>query len=187
MARLLFIDTETGGLDPEKHSLLSIGVVVWDSQRGCIFSREYRLKNDEYHATKEAMKINKISSSDDINRLSGSTIIQHFKSIKDEFFTESKEIPLAGHNTAFDIRFLRQMFKINHRSYENMFSHRVVDTYSILKYLQDAGVLHDCITSSAQAFKYFGITVNGRHTALGDAYATMQLYEELLKLMNHSV
>ncbi len=28
--KLLFIDTETGGLDPDKHSLLSIAMVVWE-------------------------------------------------------------------------------------------------------------------------------------------------------------
>lgn len=44
MARLLFIDTETGGLDPEKHSLLSVGFVVWDSVLGECYSAEYRLK-----------------------------------------------------------------------------------------------------------------------------------------------
>ena len=44
MARLLFIDTETGGLNPEKHSLLSVGFVVWDSVLGECYSAEYRLK-----------------------------------------------------------------------------------------------------------------------------------------------
>ena len=44
MARLLFIDTETGGLDPEKHSLLSVGFVVWDSVLDECYSAEYYQK-----------------------------------------------------------------------------------------------------------------------------------------------
>jgi DNA polymerase-3 subunit epsilon len=28
--RFLVIDTETGGLQPEMHSILSLGAVVWD-------------------------------------------------------------------------------------------------------------------------------------------------------------
>ena len=64
MARLLFIDTETGGLDPEKHSLLSVGFVVWDSALGECCSAEYHLKNENYCITKTAQKINKLTDSD---------------------------------------------------------------------------------------------------------------------------
>ena len=63
---------------------------------------------------------------------------------------------------------------------EKLFSHRSVDTYSIIKYLSDCEILPDEINSSAKAFKYFSITVNGRHTALGDARATMQLYSKMI-------
>ena len=41
-------------------------------------------------------------------------------------------------------------------------------------------LLPNKINSSAKAFKYFGIPVSGRHTALGDAGATMQLYVNLI-------
>lgn len=46
--RLLFIDTETGGLDPHKHSLLTIGVVVWDEKLGELYSDEYAVFSDTY-------------------------------------------------------------------------------------------------------------------------------------------
>ena len=42
--RLLFIDTETGGLDPQKHSLLSLALVVWE-KREILDSKEF-LIND---------------------------------------------------------------------------------------------------------------------------------------------
>ena len=159
MARLLFIDTETGGLDPEKHSLLSVGFVVWDSALGECCSAEYHLKNENYCITKTAQKI------------------------KETYFADYAAIPLAGHNTQFDVQFIKKMFKDNHRSFDNMFLHRIVDTYSILKFLQDAGIITDGINSSAQAFKFFEITVDGRHTALGDARATMRLYEKMIQLL----
>ena len=57
--RLVFIDTETGGTDPHKHSLLSIGIVVWDKTLGIIAEKEYFVKNTRYYVTKEAQKINK--------------------------------------------------------------------------------------------------------------------------------
>ena len=106
-----------------------------------------------------------------------------FEEIKETYFADYAAIPLAGHNTQFDVQFIKKMFKDNHRSFDNMFLHRIVDTYSILKFLQDAGIITDGINSSAQAFKFFEITVDGRHTALGDARATMRLYEKMIQLL----
>ena len=184
MARLLFIDTETGGLDPEKHSLLSVGFVVWDSVLDECYSAEYYLKNENYRITKTAQRINKLTDSDFNDSIAPQTLIKKFEEIKEVYFTDYVAIPLAGHNTQFDVQFIKKMFKDNHRSFDNSFLHRIVDTYSILKFLQDAGIIIDTISSSAQAFKYFGITVEGRHTALGDAKATMRLYEKMLQLLH---
>lgn len=183
MARLLFIDTETGGLDPEKHSLLSVGFVVWDSALGECCNAEYHLKNENYCITKTAQKINKLTDSDFTNAVIPQDLIKKFEEIKETYFADYAAIPLAGHNTQFDVQFIKKMFKDNHRSFDNMFLHRIVDTYSILKFLQDAGIITDGINSSAQAFKFFEITVDGRHTALGDARATMRLYEKMIQLL----
>lgn len=183
MGRLLFIDTETGGLDPEKHSLLSVGFVVWDSIEGICSCAEYRLKSDRYSVTKTAQKINKLMQSDFEDAITPLDLIQKIEEIKEVFFYDCAAIPLAGHNTQFDVQFIKKMFKDNRRSFDNLFSHRIVDTYSILKFLQDGGLIKESISSSAQAFKFFGIQVSGRHTALGDALATAKLYERLLQVL----
>ncbi len=179
--RLLFIDTETGGLDPNKHSLLSIGVVVWDALEGELFSDEYYIRSEKYSVTKKAAQLNhfdEVSQHD--SALDPECIVDKLIAIKEQFFGEYPSIPLAGHNVAFDIQFIKSMFSSCGRSFEKLFSHRSVDTYSIIKYLSDCGFLPDEINSSAKAFKYFNIHVKGRHTALGDARATMQLYANLI-------
>ena len=48
MNRILFIDTETGGINPNKHSLLSIGLVVWDQDNGIIYENEFYIKSEKY-------------------------------------------------------------------------------------------------------------------------------------------
>ena len=184
MAQLLFIDTETGGLDPEKHSLLTVGFVVWDSILGECYSAEYRLKSENYCITKTAQKINKLTDSDFADAIIPKDLIKKFEEIKEIYFAKYTAIPLAGHNIQFDVQFIKKMFKDNHRSFDNIFLHRMIDTYSILKFLQDAGIITDKIDSSAQAFKFFEINVEGRHTALGDAKATMQLYEKMIQLLH---
>ena len=39
--RYVFIDTETGGIIPGKHSLLSIGIVIWEKDYGIIDKKEF--------------------------------------------------------------------------------------------------------------------------------------------------
>lgn len=182
--RLLFIDTETGGLDPNKHSLLSIGVVVWDDTEGELFATELYLANKQYNVTKTAAQINHFN--EELQRelsIAPMRVVESFIEIKSCFFQEYSAIPLAGHNISFDVQFIKHLFYKCGRSFEKLFSHRLVDTYSIIKYLSDCQLIPDAISSSSSAFKYFGIVVNGRHTALGDARATMQLYSALVALM----
>ena len=58
MNRILFIDTETGGVNPNKHSLLSVGLVVWDASEGIVYSNEMFIKSKEYVVTNTAQRIN---------------------------------------------------------------------------------------------------------------------------------
>ena len=58
MDRLLFLDTETGGLDSRTHSLLSLGLVVWDKNDGIIYKKEVCQKLKRYSVTQEALDVN---------------------------------------------------------------------------------------------------------------------------------
>ena len=59
--RYVFIDTETGGTIPQKHSLLQIGLVIWDYNDGIIAKKQFFIKHKRYFVTKEAKKINKFN------------------------------------------------------------------------------------------------------------------------------
>jgi DNA polymerase-3 subunit epsilon len=181
---VLFIDTETGGLDPKKYSLLSVGLVIWGE--GEIHDKKEIFINDgKLHATKEALVINKINLDEHrINSISPNEAIQQILQFIECNFDTSEKITLAGHNICFDIRFIRQLFESQEYSFGEIFSHRSIDTSSILYYLYLAGKLESKIVGSDAAFSHFGIEVSGRHTALGDAVATAQLFSMLIKLWN---
>jgi DNA polymerase-3 subunit epsilon len=87
---------------------------------------------------------------------------------------------IAGHNVHFDVGFLKRLFEEEGIQYNQYFSHRLIDTASILNYLYFSGVLPDQLSSSDAAFKYFSISPVGRHTSLGDAVATAQLFNKLI-------
>ena len=60
--RIIFIDTETGGLHPAYHSLLSVGLVEWESGN-ILQTKEILVDDGELKATDEALAINKIDLS----------------------------------------------------------------------------------------------------------------------------
>ncbi|MFC2129165.1 exonuclease domain-containing protein [Bacteroidota bacterium] len=180
--RLLLIDTETGGLNPDEHSLLSLGMVVWEDME-IIDSQEYLINDGKLIVTEEALSINKI----DIEKhkqiaISASQAIEEIIIFINRHFPEQGKITIAGHNVHFDVNFLRFFFSQNNEDFSKYFSHRIIDTSSILYYLYLAGHLKHRAISSDEAFDYFDIKVEGRHTALGDARATANLFTKLLHL-----
>lgn len=185
--RFAFVDTETGGIIPGKHSLLSIGVVIWDLEDGIIDKREFYIKNKRYIVTKEAQRINKFDrkSHNEVAE-EPKIVIEKLLSFLYKYFPDDTFIPLAGHNVQFDINFLKDFFKKNNRSYNQYFSHRSIDTYSVYKTLVLSQILSDNINSSHDAFSYFNIKVDNRHNALSDCIATVELYEKMIDLIKSS-
>lgn len=180
--KLLFIDTETGGIDPQRHSLLSIGLVVWED--GVVVATSEIFINDGNEGyTKEALSINNIDLVQHKKEAIGSAYAVRKMIEFTKYHFETEKITLAGHNVAFDIAFIKQVFKKNRRSFNNYFSHRSIDTSSILSYLQICNIIKAPIKSSSDAFRYFNISVNGRHTAVGDALATVELFNKLIELI----
>lgn len=182
--KLLFIDTETGGIDPNLHSLLSIGLVVWQDKK-IIDTLEVFIKRKKYSTTETALKINKI----DLNELrkkglepkEAMDIILRF--INKNF---NEKATLVGHNLGFDVGFFKEFFKENKIDYNNFFSYRGIDTASILKYLSISKKLKKNVNSLDDAIEYFNLEVdeNKRHTALTDSYITAKLFEKLIELQN---
>jgi len=180
--RLLFIDTETGGLDPDRHSLLSFAMVIWEDMK-IIDSKEVLINDGILSVNKEALSINKI----DIEKhkqsaMTSSQAMDEIISFIGKHFPGHGKITLAGHNVHFDADFLKRFFSANNKDFSEFFSHRIIDTSSILHYLYLAGRIKHRAISSDEAFDFFDIKVEGRHTALGDAMATAKLFTTLLDL-----
>ncbi len=181
--RLLFIDTETGGVDPIDHSLFSIGIVVWENGN-MIFEDDIYIKDTVYKATAQALAINNINISQiDESGLDKQDVIKRLKTIKKEYFNDTI-MTAAGHNIGFDISFLKQLYKDSKFNFLDDFSHRTIDTSSILQFLFFSGKLEKNISSSDVAFQHFNIEVGQRHTALDDCRATVCLFNKLISLVN---
>jgi len=181
--RLLFIDTETGGLDPLKHSLLSVGMVVWENMN-IIASEEIMINDGVLSVTPEALAINGLDT-EQIRQTGVTPAIatERIVAFTGKHFEGYGKITLAGHNVHFDAGFIARLLAGCNRNLHDLFSHRMVDTSSILHYLYLSGQIKHKAVSSDDAFELFGIKAEGRHTALGDAIATAKLFNELLNLV----
>jgi hypothetical protein len=102
LMNLLFLDTETGGLDPWKHSLLQIGLVAY--KNGIKDTLKINLRLPEYGVTVEAMKYNGISLSLDPRRACHA--ITNF--IRNNF---AENPILAGFNLSLDKYMLSRLLK----------------------------------------------------------------------------
>ena len=180
--RLLFVDTETGGLNSTEHSLLSVAMVVWQDMQ-IIDSQEILINDGKLSVTEEALSINKINiEKHKQSAISPSQAIEKMVAFIGKHFPRQTKITIAGHNVQFDVSFLKVLFSQNKKNFDTYFSHRIIDTSSILYYLYLAGHIKNRAISSDDAFALFEIKVNGRHTALGDAIATAELFTKLLQL-----
>ena len=181
----LFLDTETGGLDPAHYSLLSIGVVVGQGAQ-VIDQAEFLVKHEPYIVSAGGMEVNGIDLVAH-NKMAQDpkATIESLKGFLSKHFQLGFRPILVGHNIAFDRAYLSVLLASNDQKIEQWFSHRSIDTHSIAAALKDAGRIPvEVQLSSSGLFDHFGISIpeGQRHTAMADAVATFQLYWKMVEL-----
>lgn len=178
----LFIDVESGGTSPSRHAILQFGAVAMKDSKIIGAIQFYVKPTREVQA--EALAYNSLDMS--IVESTGLDPVIASDRIVDflwEMFQGSKPI-LVGHNVGMDKYMTSiQLFEECGRDLDKYVSYRCIDTMSLLWGLHLAGKLPIEACSSSGAFKHFGIEVKNRHTALGDIYATIDLFTLCLEMM----
>jgi DNA polymerase III alpha subunit (gram-positive type) len=67
--------------------------------------------------------------------------------------------------------------------YENRFTHRVIDTAAIARFLTISGLINIDNASLGKTCEAFGITIDGQHTARGDVEATAKLLTKMVEMV----
>jgi len=178
---IVVLDTEAGGLDPLQYSILSVGLVSGDGQR----TLEVYVAEPEIVTHPRALEVNRIDPA--MVARDGLTPKAAVEAI--EAFLDGMGIPrpvmCVGHNIAFDIAYMRRLYRLAGRDLPRDFSHRTVDTHTLMWALVARGKLPAHVVGSDAAFAHFDIEPPPelRHTALGDAVATRDLGAHLLELI----
>jgi DNA polymerase III epsilon subunit-like protein len=189
MTKLLVIDTETGGVDPDRHSILSLAAVLWEDGeiRGEV---EILIAEGDLMVTARALEINRIdlvahSRQAIAPRVALALLLDFVSKHYRQELAAGEQVAIAGHNVGFDLGFLKRLCRIAGAEFPSVFSHRVLDTASVLRFLSLTGLLPAKAVASNGAFEYFGINIQAetRHSALGDARATAELLTRLVELV----
>lgn len=203
---ILVIDTETGGLDPKHHSLLSVGMVslqVFSDHVDIRHCRQVLVKHETYKVTSGALKVNNINLVEHEK-----TAFEPLEALKEVIkyieycgFTPEHRAVLLGHNIKFDIGFLKPLFDeydiflqdedSDYKStWDKLIGHHHIDTCSIAKFAYHTRNIFNDISSSKDLFAFFemeGIDPQyGLHTALGDALRTAYAYKSLVDAMRRT-
>ena len=182
--KLLFIDFETGGLDPEVHSPLSLGFILYDSSTDKEIASSYiQLKHDTYIVTAEALNINNLS----IQRVhrAGITLQELVNLLENMAKQHGEKIIIAGWNVKFDLDFMKTIFKHTGQlqKFNEIFYYKPLDVCS-MNFLVTGKM-----TNLEDAAKNLGISVgkNDFHNAYYDVAVTLKIYRKLKALINQEV
>jgi DNA polymerase III epsilon subunit-like protein len=178
---LVFVDTETTGLDPRTHELLEIAFIRvsqdWqsgESPKFTVLEEWSRKVFPENLKTADPMSL----------RVNGYTLhgwkdaVNIADALK-EFSEKTAGAIMVAHNVAFDAGFLDTYFsKFGIRN--KMHYHRL-DTVS-MAYAKLHGIPEVTRFSLAELCKYFRVVNENAHSALADARADFELFKRLMSL-----
>lgn len=163
-------DTETTGLNPEGgDEIISIGAVRIVNNRiqhQDIFEelvdpkRDIPIESYRIHGISHDM----VAEKDDIEK------------VLPRFSTFVSNTVLVGHNIAFDLK----MLKLKEHATGIAFTNPVLDTLLLSAVLHPVHVQHDMENIA----KRLGVNIIGRHTALGDALTTAEIFLKLVPILS---
>ena len=167
--RYVVFDTETTGLRPsDGDQIIAIaGVPVVDG-RVCAEQPFSRLVNPQRKIPRGSVRFHGITDAMVADEAPATVVLPAFR----DFVGDAV---LVAHNAAFDMKFL----KLKEAAGGPVFGQVVLDTLLLSVFLETSSRNH---TLEAVA-KRMGVTVEGRHTALGDALITARIFVRMLDIL----
>jgi DNA polymerase III epsilon subunit-like protein len=181
MRDILWIDTETGGLSSEKHSVLSVALVATRGDQ-IIGEAEFQIRQEPIVADPIALQVNGI----DINSpglTHGEFQDAYWEKMMEwyyaEGYDEDKSPTIGGANTQFDLKFLRKA--LGERA-EGFVLDPLIDVQKIAVEMKKKNLVNFESKKLESLCKACDVPIeigDVYHTALGDVRQTFKLYQRL--------
>ena len=161
-------DTETTGLDAKNDEIISIGAVRIVNSKILSEEKFDRLIDPKMNIPLDSEKIHGIND----EMVEGKPNI---KEVLPLFYKFSEDTVLVAHNAAFDMK----MFSMKETETGIKFDNPVLDTLLLALIVYPMHEKHN-LTAIAS---FAGVDIVGRHSAMGDASATAEIFLKLIPLL----
>ncbi|GEM_PF-5541146 len=162
MGPFIFLDTETTGVDPSRDHIIEVAAIRWEN--GKITERYESLVNPRIPLPYEITLLTGITN----EHTAGAPLFADVKKPLCEFIGD---IPIVGHNIAFDTAFLRS----HHIDVKNP----EIDTIALARIL----LQKESSYALEVLMKKYGLTRRESHRAMVDCETTIEFFEFLLRLI----
>lgn len=162
-------DCETTGLDPKKDRILSIGAVKFTAER--IWIKE----NKEWFVNQSQIKNDSIKIHGILPSTSTASLLTESQAIT-TFLNYIGNATLVGHHLNFDVTMVNMALK---RLGAGQLKNKQKDTNRLYK--EKGHFAHEQNFSLDILCEKFNILPSNRHTALGDAFITAQVFQRLIR------
>ncbi|WP_339003726.1 3'-5' exonuclease [Fusobacterium polymorphum] len=189
MNKIIFIDTETGGINAEKSALIQLsGIIEVDGAEKEKFNFYIKpFENSEVNEKALEVQGRTLEELGTEKYIDESIIYKKFLEILDKYidkYDKNDKFIVAGYNVKFDIDILKALFERNNNKFLfSYFNSSMLDPLYSVRLLQVAGMLPVLENNKLETWcKYFNIELKA-HDSLQDITATKKLIEKLVELI----
>lgn len=189
MIKIIFIDTETGGVNAEKSALIQLsGIIEVDGTEKEKFNFYIKpFENSEVNEKALEVQRRTLEELGTEKYIDESIIYKKFLEILDKYidkYDKNDKFIVAGYNVKFDIDILKALFERNNNKFLfSYFNSSMLDPLYSVRLLQVAGILPVLENNKLETWcKYFNIELKA-HDSLQDITATKKLIEKLIELI----
>lgn len=189
MIKIIFIDTETGGVNADKSALIQLsGIIEVDGTEKEKFNFYIKpFENSELNEKALEVQGRTLEELGTEKYIDESIIYKKFLEILDKYidkYDKNDKFIVAGYNVKFDIDILKALFERNNNKFLfSYFNSSMLDPLYSVRLLQVAGMLPVLENNKLETWcKYFNIELKA-HDSLQDITATKKLIEKLIELI----
>lgn len=182
---ILWLDTETTGIDPNKNFLFQLSYIS-------ILNNEIKFNNDLYMRPQYIENFRIDQSALDCNRKTKEEIEklelenEKIKIFLNDLTSSGNKYYIAGYNVKFDIEFLTALFSRQNLNMHNYFNYLYLDVLQLIINLKLAGKINPINCKLETVLQYFNLIkdINSLHNAKQDILCTKILYDFLISKFN---
>ena len=189
MNKIIFIDTETGGVNPEKAALIQLSGIIRIDKKDVEKFNFYIKPFENSEVTEKALEVQGRTLEDlkTDKYVEEKEVYKQFVNLLDKYidkYDRTDKFIVAGYNVRFDVDILKAFFQRHGNNF--LFSYldsSMLDPLYSIRLLQIAEILPVLENNKLETWcKHFGIELKA-HDSLEDIEATKKLIGKLISLI----